>query len=410
MDTLGKKQAKLPDAPGVYFFIGKRKEVLYIGRATSLARRVPSYFARDLREKRSPLIEKMVAEAKAVEWLTTDSVLEAVLLEVRLIRTHKPPYNTISKDDKSYNHVVITDEEFPRVLVLRAKDLRDARADVRYRKVYGPFTSGKLLRDALKIIQRIFRFYDVRTPLSGKVGKVTRGVLNFNRQIGLYPDAVGEAAYARTIRHLELFFEGKKEKVIAELTKEMMRAAKREEFEEANRLKQKVLALKHIQDIALVRDDLRTHRDDRRIRIEAYDVAHLSGTNMVGVMTVVENGTPDSSAYRTFTVRSLSGANDPAALREVIERRMAHPEWPYPDLIVVDGNSVQKRVAERAVKSAELFIPVVAVVKDERHRPREILGTSKLIGEHETAILLSNAEAHRFAVAFHRKKRNTLPR
>src|SRR5690606_24652289 len=122
-ETLLKK--KLPDAPGVYFFLGRNKEVLYIGKATSLKNRVRSYFAMDLREKRSALIEKMVVEAKGVEATVTDSVLEALILETNLIRTHKPKFNTISKDDKSYNHLIITDEEWPRVLVVRGKDLDD---------------------------------------------------------------------------------------------------------------------------------------------------------------------------------------------------------------------------------------------------------------------------------------------
>lgn len=410
MEKIRSKKKKIPDEPGVYFFIGKKREVLYIGRATSLAHRVESYFDRNIKDKRSPLIEKMVREAVSVDWLPTDSVLEAILLEVNLIRTHKPPYNTVSKDDKSYNHVVITDEEFPRVLALRAKDLRDGIEERQYRRIYGPFPSGKLLKDALKIIQRIFQFYDVRTSLSGKMSKMQRGTIDFNRQIGLYPESTSKRAYTTVMKHLELFFEGKKDTILRDLEREMTRLAKREEFEIAGRIKRQISALRHIQDIALVKDELRAYRDGRSIRIEAYDVAHLMGTHMVGVMTVIENGVPISSAYRTFNVRSLSGANDPGALREILERRMAHPEWSYPDLIVVDGNSVQKRVAERVVKSSGLFIPVVAVVKDERHRPREVLGTSKLIAEHEPAILLGNAEAHRFSVALHRKKRNTLPK
>ena len=101
----------LPDAPGVYFFLGANKKILYIGKATSLRNRVRSYFAADIAEKRSELIFNMVVEAKTVEVTETDSVLEALILETNLIRTHKPRYNTRSKDDKSYNHLVITKEE-----------------------------------------------------------------------------------------------------------------------------------------------------------------------------------------------------------------------------------------------------------------------------------------------------------
>ena len=113
------KKVTLPDAPGVYFFLGPKKKILYIGKATSLKSRVRSYFTKDIKEKRSELIEKMVLETKTIEYTQTDSVLEALILETNLIRTHKPLYNTRSKDDKSYNHLVITNEDFPRVLVVR---------------------------------------------------------------------------------------------------------------------------------------------------------------------------------------------------------------------------------------------------------------------------------------------------
>src|SRR3989344_8407708 len=115
------QKLKLPDTPGVYFFLGKRKRILYIGKATSLRSRVRSYFAGDILKKRSALIEQMIAEAETVEWKETDSVLEALIIETNLIRTHKPRYNTVAKDDKSFNHLVITNEEFPRVLVVRGK-------------------------------------------------------------------------------------------------------------------------------------------------------------------------------------------------------------------------------------------------------------------------------------------------
>ena len=158
-------ERKLPDAPGVYFFLGKRKTILYIGKATSLRSRVRSYFAPDIIEKRSALIEQMVAEAEDIEWTETDSVLEAMLLEVNLIRTHRPTYNTLSKDDKSYNHLIITNEEFPRVLVVRGKDLvsRYEAEDIQYH--LGPFTSGTLVREALKIVRRLFKFYYSKIPV-----------------------------------------------------------------------------------------------------------------------------------------------------------------------------------------------------------------------------------------------------
>lgn len=395
-------EKKMPLTPGVYFFLGRRKEVLYIGKATSLRTRVRSYFDGAISEKRSLLIEQMVQEALSLEWTETDSVLEAMLLETNLIRTHKPRYNTRAKDDKSYNHVVITNEDFPRMLIVRAKDLAD---DDTYKKVYGPFPDGALFKSALRIIRKLFRFYDTIAPSDAQRNKMRKGKLDFNRQIGLYPGDISKQEYARTIRHLMLFFEGKKERIIRELERDMHKAAKRQAFEEANMLKRKVFALKHIQDIALIRDDVRVYRDEKRFRIEAYDVAHLGGTDMVGVMTVLEGESPDPSAYRKFIIRTLLDADDPAALREILERRLGHSEWPYPDLIVVDGSTAQVNAAQKVLHARSMHIPIVGVVKDEHHRPKRLIGPKKLITDHRTSILFANAEAHRFAIGFHRAKR-----
>lgn len=396
---------KIPDAPGVYFFLGPRREIFYIGRATSLRNRIRSYFDPDIEEKRSPLIAKMVDEAKTVEWTITDSLLEAMILEVNLIRSHKPRFNTVSKDDKSYNHLVITNEEYPRVLVVRGKDVTEKFEKGELKYVFGPFPNASLFKEALKIIQKLFRFYDTKRPVGALRSKMSKGVLDFNRQIGLYPEAGSKEEYARTIRHIKLFFEGKKRQVLKELKRDMQVYAKKEEFEKAHEIKKKIFALSHIQDVALIKDDMRIHRDDRVMRIEAYDVAHLGGSDMVGVMTVVEGGEPKKSEYRKFKIRSVEGPNDPAALREILERRLEHVEWSLPHVLVVDGATAQKNAAERVLRKYEISLPVVAVVKDETHKPKRIIGPRKLIHDHESDILLANAESHRFAVNYHRLKR-----
>ena len=397
---------KLPDTPGVYFFLGSKKEILYIGKATSLKNRVKSYFTTDIAEKRSKLIEQMVEEAKTVEYTVTDSVLEALILEANLIRTHKPKYNTISRDDKSYNHLIITNEEFPRVLVIRNKDLTEKynESDILYH--FGPFTSATLFRDALKIIRKLFQFYDAKVPIGSEKTKMARGQIDFNRQIGLYPEEGNKKQYLQTIRHIRLFFEGKKHVIIKDLEKEMMILAKKEAFENASMVKRKIYALQHIQDIALIKDESRIYRDERSVRIEAFDIAHLAGKDMVGVMTIVEGGEPSKNEYRKFKIQSVKGSNDPAALKEILERRLTHPEWPYPQIIVVDGSTAQKNVAERVLRKAGISIPVVAVVKDEHHRPVRLIASKKLLIQHENAILLANAESHRFAINYHKNKRN----
>jgi len=399
------KKIKLPDSPGVYFFLSSKKEIMYIGKATSLKTRVKSYFDKDIKEKRSVLIEKMVKEAKTIEWQETDSVLEALLLETNLIRTHKPRYNTFSKDDKSYNHVVITKEDFPRVLIIRAKDLAQT-GEKEYKYIFGPFPSGLLFKEAMKIIRKLFKFYDKNAKFDTRMSKMRKGKLDFNTQIGLYPENVTKEEYARTIRHIKLFFQGKKKQIIKELTAEMQKLAKKERFEEANDVKKKIFALQHIQDVSLIKDESRLYRDDKTMRIEGYDIAHMGGKNMVGAMVVVERGEPNKQEYRKFTIKSVDHSNDPAALKEVLQRRFTHDEWQKPDLLVVDGNQIQKRVAEQVLRELNLVIPVVAVVKDDTHKPREIIGAKKLLELYQKEILLANGEAHRFVLSFHKQKRS----
>lgn len=401
----------LPDTPGVYFFLGARKNVLYIGKATSLKSRIRSYFAKDIKEKRSLLIEQMVAEAATIEYTATDSVLEALILETNLIRSHKPKYNTRSKDDKSYNHLIITNEEWPRVLVVRGKDLTEQflAKDIKYH--FGPFPSGLLLREALRIIRKLFRFYDTKQPLGTERSRVVKGRIDFNRQIGLYPDGNDKVGYERTIRHLRLFFEGKKARIITELERDMAAFAKHERFEEAHLVKKQIFALKHIEDVALIRRDREEVNSAGTYRIEAYDIAHLHGKDMVGVMTVVEGEEPRPSEYRKFKIETLTDANDPAALREVLRRRFAHVEWPFPQLVVVDGNEIQKRTAELVLRECGLMIPVAAVTKNERHKAERLTGEKGIVEVYKNSILLANSEAHRFAITYHRQKsrRSALP-
>lgn len=396
------KKLDLPDSPGVYFFLGKNKQVFYIGKATSLKSRVRSYFASDVKEKRSPLIADMVNESISIEWTETESVLEALILETNLIRSHKPKFNTKSKDDKSYNRVVITNEEWPRVLVVRERDLHEQFSKKEIKYEFGPYPSGVLLRDALKIIRKLFRFYDTKDPIGKEKTKLTKGKIDFNRQIGLYPELGDKHTYLRTIRHLKLFFEGKKQQIIKELEKDMMKAAKVMAFEEANQIKKQIFALKHIEDVSLIKHDRTNEERGIAWRVEAYDIAHLMGKDMVGVMTVVKNGESKRSEYRKFKIRTQKDANDPGALKEVIERRLEHTEWPLPQLIVVDGNEIQINAAKKALEAKNLSIQVVSVVKDDRHKAARVIAPPAIMTTHSFDILLANAEAHRFAINYHR--------
>ncbi len=395
---------KLPDHPGVYIFRGPKREILYVGKATSLRTRVASYFRRDLIATRGPILVGMVETAKSVDFIETDSVLEALILEAHLIKKHQPTYNTKEKDNKSFNYVVITKEDFPRVVIMRGRNL-EAQPPSELKYSFGPFPQGSVLREALAIVRKIFPFRDKCKPLSGKPC--------FNAQIGLCPGVcagtISKTEYAKNIHRIKLFFEGKKKTLVSGLERDMKLSAKNLKFEEAGRIKKMIFALNHIQDVSLIKADFGKMEDlfGGEFRIEAYDVAHISGTNVVGVMVVVEDNEPKKSDYRKFKIKASTN-DDNASLREILERRFNHSEWPMPKLIVVDGGKAQVNTAEKALKEWGIAIPVVGAVKDEHHKPKGFLGDKAIIQKHDRQILLANSEAHRFAIGFHRQLRGKI--
>lgn len=407
MQNLLEKVKKFPKTPGVYFFLDKKEKPLYIGKATSLRSRVLSYF-RSSSGRMDLRIKEMVDLSVGIKFQETDSVLEALILEANLIKKYQPRYNIKEKDDKSFNYIVITKEDFPRVMVLRRRDIekneRKAK-DLKVKYLFGPFPEGGNLKDALKIIRRIFPFRDKCLP--AEAGKPC-----FNRQIGLCPGVcsgeISKADYAKTIKNIKLFFEGKKKDVVRNLKIEMTTFATKREFEKAGIIKNKIFSLNHIQDVALIKDSSPLGSLASKWRIEAYDVAHISGKFIVGAFAVLENGKLDKSGYRLFKIKDVKGSNDTASLREMLLRRLSHKEWPLPNLIVVDGGKAQKNIAEMILRENKLKIPVVSVVKDDRHRPSNFLGLKKYIDKFKKEILLSNYEAHRFALKYHKKLRSVI--
>jgi excinuclease ABC subunit C len=449
MNSQGFKKIKLPQKPGVYFFY-KGKEVIYIGKATSLPDRVKSYFGKDLINTRGPAILDMTVQATSIKYKETDSVLEALILEANLIKKYQPKYNTKEKDNKSFNYVCITKpahpydgsgaggDELPKVLILRGRNLNKEK----YQSVYGPFPNGMQLKEAMKIIRPIFPYIDDQSS--------KRNNKEFYRQLGLVPnffitpqkqanfersfleeersDGKGKSLqnlreYKNNIKNLILFFEGKKKSVALNLKKEMLALAKNKEFEKANIIKKRIFALNHINDVALIKEDnLASHNFERSFleeersdgkgkslqnyRIEAYDIAHLAGKNMVGVMTVIEGGELAKNEYKKFIIRTQIGSNDTGALEEVLSRRFRHIEWGLPNLIVMDGSTAQVNIAKSVLNRYQFKIPVVSVIKDDKHKAKAIMGDEILIKKYKKQILLLNSESHRFAITFHKQRRN----
>jgi excinuclease UvrABC nuclease subunit len=477
MNLIEFKKLHIPDAPGVYTFRADG-EVLYIGKATSLRERLRSYFNDDVIASRGRRIVDMVTKSTVIEYEVADSVLEAFIRETELIKKYQPPYNSKDKDNKSFNYVVITKEAFPRVLAIRGRDLEQGHAGLEISHSYGPYPYGGELKEALKIIRKIFPFRDTCMPATELAPDAVPKPC-FNRSIGLCPGVctgeVSASDYRKTIRNIHLFFSGKKKHILDTLRKDMMAHAQVQEFEKANDIKKTIFALEHIKDVSMIKRDTpaatyiepvhnttkqtpayvtsKKHirhivqdwqgiEAERQFRIESYDIAHLAGSHMVGVMVVSTDFEFDRSQYRKFIINDYTKSNDIGALTEVVTRRFAHLDWKWPDVIVVDGGEDQRSavatcvarihatyVSEYPELASLILPPVISVVKDTHHKAREILGidqfsvknetqsdevkkmptqTEFLVGNymiHGQHIISLNEETHRFAITFHKKKR-----
>lgn len=409
-----RRLAAFPKKPGVYLFRDAKRRVLYVGKATSLRDRVRQYFSgHDTRGER---IAQLVAHTADVTYVETDSVLEALIMEAELIRRHKPRYNIDGKDDKSYSFFVITDEEFPRVVIVRQTDFDKAKIKndptMMRGKIFGPYMSQQHMRIALKIIRRIFPFHD-------RSEKSEKGCLHY--QIGMcpgpYAGAISKQAYRRNMRHIALFLSGHKKKLLAQLETRMRTLARTEQFEEADRIKKQIFALTHINDVALMKKEFTfTKFSAHDVRVEAYDISHTGGDATVASMVVFVNGVPDKSAYRTFKIKAVAGVNDVAAMREVLARRLRHlDDWGTPQLMVVDGGKGHLAMVEDLWQALGVQIPVIAVAKGPTRKKVDVYTSARypadeaLIADKDMLEHLRE-EAHRFAITYHTKLRDAAKR
>ncbi len=392
---MNKLVENIPDDPGVYLFKGIKGKLLYVGKAGNLRRRVSSYFAKS----HSGKTEKLVGEIKRIDYVKTPTAIEALILEAELIKKFEPPYNFKEKDDKSFLYIEITNEQYPRVLLVRGKENSSGER-------FGPFTNASDVRSALNILRKIFPY---STHEVEKIGLYKRPC--FNAQIGLCPgicvSVINKKQYRQNIRNLRLFLQGKRDKLVKGLKKDMQKAATSLYFEEAGRLKRQLFALGHIQDVALIsRDDIDIEREG--VRIEGYDISNISGTNPVGSMVVSVGGRLAKNEYRKFKIHTIFQSDDVGMMKEMLSRRFTHTSptggWPLPVLVLVDGGKGQVNVARSVIAEAGLRIPVVGIVKGPTRKKNEFVGRIPE-GIKKEALIQLRDEAHRFAIRYHREVR-----
>lgn len=382
----------LPDTPGVYLMKNGEGKIIYVGKAVNLFRRVSSYFTRphDFR------IAKLVSEIKKIDFIRTGTAIEALILEAELIKKHLPFFNIREKDDKSFLYIEISKDTFPRVLLVRGKTPESGER-------FGPFTSASSVREAMRILRKIFP-WSIHPP--EKAGRYEKPC--FDYEVGLCPGtcigSVSKADYLKNIRGLKMFLKGKKVALISKLEKDMRRASDALEFEEAAKIKRRIFALNHIQDVALISEDKIADEKSRGTeRIEGYDISNISGTSAVGSMVVFIGGEPSKKDYKKFKINTLDTPNDVGMMKEIMERRINNP-WPLPDIILVDGGKAQVSAVSEVLNGAGIKIPVIGMVKGPDRKRTDLVGD--FVKDVDKKVLERvRDEAHNFAIRYHRKVR-----
>lgn len=373
MKSLVQKIKKAPENPGVYLF-KKENKFIYIGRAINLKNRLADYL-----RSSDPKTNQMVSEADGLSVKKTADLLEAVILEANLIKKYQPKYNIREKDNRSFIYIVIPKTDWPYPFLVRGRELDKYRPENAF--IFGPLKSFSLAKNLLFLLRRVFPY---------STCKLNAGKPCFHYQIGLCPGKclglITKEEYQKNIKNLMLILSGQKEKVIKNLKDAW-----------------KIHLLENIDDSILIVREENSSESFSGKKIEAYDISHLGGKETVGAMVVFENNDFDKTLYRLFKIKTAKPSDDLSALAEMIERRIKHKEWSYPDLILVDGGKTQVKTAQKILDQNKINIPVVGIAKFKGDK----LIFGKIKKSLKELIILSfgrlriiRDEAHRFANSY----------
>lgn len=417
MSKLQEKIKLFPKSPGVYQFVDKSGEILYIGKAKNLNSRIKSYFLKEI--GRGQGIDNMVAQASDVKYIETESEIEALVLESELINKLKPKYNVRLRDDKSFLVIKLNkrkaktdseqpDNKYPKLELLRLKNanFKDSTADY-----FGPYTSGELLKKSLKYLRKIFPYRDCSKTKFNTYKRKCRPCVYGDIRVCTAPcvDRVNSDEYYQNIDYLKRFLRGKKGEVIKKLTKQMGLLSKDHQYERAALIRDQLNAFYHLKDVAVgMRDDVLDFTKIIFKRIECYDISNIGDNYVVGSMVTFTDFKSDKDQYRRFKIKTISEANDLLAMQEMLTRRFKK-DWPMPDLIVIDGGINHLNIATRVLNNAKLTIPVVSIAKGPDRKKNELHFSSSSLAkcilgnkELENVLISTRDEAHRFAISYYR--------
>lgn len=214
----------LPELSGSYQFFDENGEIIYVGKAKNLKRRVYSYFNK---HHDSPKLKIMVPQIAKIQFIVTDSEVEALILESHLIKKHKPKYNVLLKDDKKFPYFVITEEEYPRIIVARKSNKNKIKG-----KYFGPYTDSRAMYATLDLIKKLFPLKQCKNP---KFKDRPCLYYHIGRCMAPCQKLISPEDYKKILKNVELFLSGKQKELVTALQKEMEKFAEKEEFEKAAR-------------------------------------------------------------------------------------------------------------------------------------------------------------------------------
>ena len=524
--TINDRLLKAPKNPGVYFFKNKDDQIIYIGKAKVLKNRIRSYFPQK-RQHSSPKVNIMANHIADIDWIVVRDEKEALLTEANMIKEHRPKYNVLLKDDKTFPYIRITNEDYPKIEIVRMKNLKKDK-----HIYFGPYTDAYYLREVVKSIHKIFpqtnqtlKHFKIEKEIpienynviiekikmffKGRSGEV-RGIVkakmenasdklnyeeaaryrdqldaidnfmsrqkkvlhNFENQDVLSVDyennyGVGVVFRIRnghliSIEKFDLLLRGDEKETIIEqfflqyyssvydfpdtillecsigrkdeyskwISDKKGKAVKLEIpvigekrnlvnlcYKNAS-LYMKEVKLKKIKrkdDIRLTISQLQEDLDMSvpPIRIEAFDNSNIQGKQAVAGMVCYINGKPKKTEYRKFNIKTVDGIDDFASMHEVVKRRylrLLEEKKQLPDLVVIDGGKGQLSAAKSALDSIGLnHIYVIGLAKrlEEIYKPG--ISAPQNISKTSPSLYLLRSirdEVHRYAVSFHRQKRN----
>ncbi len=407
--TLKDRIKKLPLTPGVYFMKDDAGNILYIGKARSLRKRVQSYL---VNTAQLPKITILMSKVHEVDYVETPTEVDALLLESQLIRKYQPRYNKELKDDKSFPLLKITSDRFPRIHLTRNKTDKKAR-------YYGPFTDAKLLREAITLINTLF-------PLRKCQTLPKTACLYYHIGQCLAPCIKPEIkpAYDKVVDEVRGFLGGGKKSFIEYLTDRMQESARELRFEDAQFFKEQIEALSKLRKkrfslkkteigVALSATlELQKMLEMEKLpeKIVCFDVSNIQGDEAVASKVAFYRELPDKIEYRRYKIKTVTGIDDYAMIREALMRMLVGikegRETFIPDVIMIDGGKGHLNVAKEVLQQEGFEnTALISLAKRFETVYSAKTGEALSIPRDSSALHLLQKvrdEAHRFAITYHR--------